>query len=67
MIGSNTLILNTSTMKEIVQEYLDRRYRVNSASTLVVHDVRPAKQGMATTFEVEVHSKKVDECPNATS
>lgn len=49
MRGNNTLRLNEATMREAVQEYLDRRTRGTKQTVESV-----SQQGTTSTFEVRI-------------
>lgn len=54
MQGNNTLLLNTATIIEAVQQWLDRKM-VGSAPTVTNVGVDDSKYG-STTFKVELSS-----------
>ncbi len=59
MVGSNTLALNTATMIEAVQEYLNNRFVMNHEVT--VTNVKALVTNGVSTFEVDFKTRGEDD------
>lgn len=56
MIGRNTMSLNTATMIEAMQEYLDKRMGEHAPRVM---NVEADSRGMGSSFKIETEGKEV--------